>query len=298
MLTDPTPSAPARLPARSHRQALDWSLVLASQGIEHSLDHSEAHGWGLLVAPELHPAALAVIRQYRLENRRWPWRRPLPRTHEIFDWGVLAWVLLTIVFFGLSRERPGLEAAGIMQGTALAHGEWWRAFTATLLHADLPHLASNALFGFILIGLAMGRHGTGVGLLAALLAGGCGNLISAWVHGKTFQGLGASGVVMGALGLVAIQSAAWLRNHSRALKLLCAGVAAGVMLFVLLGLTPGTDVAAHAGGFVAGLGLGLLLARIESWTQRPGVNIAAALVLAALVLGSWALALRHAGGTL
>lgn len=295
-MSDELPSAaPTRLPARSQRQALDWSLVLASQGIEHVLDHDASLGWGLLVAPEVHAAALAAVRQYRIENRRWPWQRPVPRTQAIFDWGVLAWVLLIVVFYGLSRERPGLEEAGIMKGSALAAGEWWRAFTATLLHADVPHLASNAGFGLVMIGLAMGRYGTGVGLLAALLAGVGGNLLSAWVHGKTLQGLGASGVVMGALGLIAVQSASWFRPRPRALKLTLAGVAGGVMLFTLLGVSPGTDVAAHAGGFASGLGLGLLLTRMESWARRPGVNIAAALGFAALVLGPWALALRHAG---
>lgn len=289
------PAVTARLQARSQRQALDWSLVLASQGIEHVIDHSEPLGWGLLVAPEVHAVALAAVRQYRIENRRWPWRRPVPRTHEIFDWGVLGWVLLVCIFYWLSQTRPGLEAAGVMQAGALFQGEWWRACTATLLHADGPHLLSNAGFGFILIGLAMGRYGTGVGLLAAQLAGVGGNLLSAWVHGKTLQGLGASGVVMGALGLLAAQSAYWLRPRPRALKLTLAGIAAGVMLLVLLGSGPGTDVAAHAGGFATGLILGLSLTRIESWTRRASVNIAAALVFAALVLGPWALALKFAG---
>jgi len=68
------PSDPTiRIAARSQRQAMDWSLVLASQGIEHVLNHTAETGWSLVVAEAEHPAALAAIRQYRLENRRWPW---------------------------------------------------------------------------------------------------------------------------------------------------------------------------------------------------------------------------------
>jgi rhomboid protease GluP len=294
-MTDlPTPPPVARIPARSRGQAMDWSLVLASQGIEHVMDHAEDRGWGLIVGPEQEAAALAAIRQYRIENRHWPWRQTLPRSREVFDWGVLAWVLLTMVFFWLSRRHPSLEDAGVMNAAALANGQWWRLFTATLLHADVAHLASNAVFGLILIGLAMGRHGTGVGLLAALLAGAGGNLISAWVHGKPFQGLGASSVVMGALGLVAVQSATLLRQHPRALKLLLGGLAGGIMLFVLLGLSPGTDVVAHGGGFVAGIGLGLMLTRAEAQMRRPVVNLAAAVLFAGLILGTWTLAVQHA----
>jgi len=39
-----------RIPAPTRRQAMDWSLVLTSQGIEHGLDRDEAAGWTLTVA--------------------------------------------------------------------------------------------------------------------------------------------------------------------------------------------------------------------------------------------------------
>ena len=137
----PTPPHDTSLPARSQRQAMDWSLVLASQGIEHVLDHTEQTGWALVVAEADHPAALAAIRQYRLESRRWPWQRTIPQTGEVYDWFAAAWVLLTVVFYGLSTQRVIFEDVGIVDGTAVAEGEWWRLFTATLLHADLAHLA-------------------------------------------------------------------------------------------------------------------------------------------------------------
>src|ERR1035437_10950698 len=126
------PPGVRQIPALTRRQAMDWSLVLASQGIEHII------------------------------------------------------------------------------GAALAHGEWWRLFTATWLHADLAHLAMNMVFGFLFLGLVMGRYGPGVGLLAAYLAGVGGNLAAWLVYGENHRGLGASGVVMGALGLLTIQSVSLL----------------------------------------------------------------------------------------
>ena len=73
---------PARIPARSRRQAMDWSLVLVSQGIETTIDYSEnGDGWGLLVAFPDYEKALRTIELYRLENRGWPWRQQQPHAH-------------------------------------------------------------------------------------------------------------------------------------------------------------------------------------------------------------------------
>src|SRR3954447_7936262 len=165
----------ARLSARSQRQAMDWSLVLVSQGIETVIDqHDPVNGWGLLVAPNDEAAALAIIRQYRLENRHWPWRPQKLHKGLLFDWTSLAWVVLVAFFFWLD-SRIDLQRTGLMEAPALSHGQWWRPFTAVWLHADLAHLAANATVGLVLLGLTMGCYGTGVGLLAAYLAGAGGN---------------------------------------------------------------------------------------------------------------------------
>jgi len=286
-------SLPARIPARTRRQAMDWSLVLASQGIEPVLDHTEEAGWSLVVAPQDYETSVAAIRQYRLENRAWLWRRPAFKSGLVFDWGSAAWVLLTIVFFWLSGTRPIVHNTGIMDGAALTHGQWWRLFTATLLHADLGHLATNAVFGLVLMGLAMGHYGTGVGLLAAYLAGAGGNVAAWLVYGSAHRGLGASGVVMGALGLLAVHSFALLKGNPRAMKFAVGGVVGGGMLFVLLGMNPGSDVVAHFGGFVAGLLLGSLLAFAPNLAQKPFANLVAGCLFTALVIVTWVLALTR-----
>jgi membrane associated rhomboid family serine protease len=298
MTIDPSPSASSpfiQIAARTRRQAMDWSLVLASQGIEHSIEHTEESGWLLILATPDHEKALAAIRQFRLENR--PWRRPIFKSELLFDWGSTAWVSLTIVFFWLEGTRASFRDVGMMDGAAVAHGEWWRLFTATLLHANIAHWAMNAAFGFVLIGLAMGRCGTGLGLLAAYLSGAAGNMAGWLVYGEAHRSLGASGVVMGALGLLAAQSVSLLRRNPHALKLTVGGVAGGLMLFVLLGLSsnPTTDVVAHGGGFVAGLLLGAGLAVSPKLTRSSLANLTAGFLFAALVILTWALALSHGG---
>ena len=292
MQLDPEPTATS-IPVRSKRQALDWSLVLISQGIESTIDNAENDAaWGLLVAPQDCEKALHAIRQYRLENRGWSWRRQMFAPGFLFDAGSLVWATLVILFYWLSIARVGFRDAGIMDGQAVAQGEWWRLFTAIFLHADLAHLASNTTIGIVLIGLAMGRYGMGVGLLAADLAGAGGNLASWLVSEGQHRGLGASGMIMGALGLLAAQSLAPWRKTPHAFKYVIAGIAGAVMLFVLLGMTPGTDVVAHLGGFVTGLLLGGFLTAVPNPARTGHANLVSGLGFGLLTMLTWYLALN------
>ena len=271
---------------------MDWSLVLVSQGIETAIDYSEdGAGWGVLVNLEDYEKARDAIRLYRLENLRWPWRRELFQPGLLFDWGSLAWVLLIVLFFWLGR-RVDLGSAGMMDSSAVARGEWWRLFTAVWLHADIAHLITNATLGLMLLGLAMARYGTGAGLLASYLAGVGGNLASWLLASEPHRSLGASGMILGSLGLLAAQSFSLWRRTPHAAKYVLSGILGGVMLFVLLGLTPGTDIVAHFGGFVCGLLLGGLLALVPTLAQKDKVNLVCGLVFVLLVNVSWWLALR------
>ena len=271
---------------------MDWSLVLISQGINSTIDYSEtAPGWGLLVPADHYQIALSVIRQYRIENRGWPWQRQILYPGLVFDWASLAWVALLVLFFTLDLQF-GFHISGVMDGPSVAHGQWWRLFTSIWLHADISHFAANATIGLVLLGLAMARFGTGTGLLAAYLAGVGGNLFVFLLLPSRGPGLGASGMVMGSLGLLAAQSLSVSRKTSPPPKYVLAGVAGGVMLFALLGLSPGTDVLAHFGGFLTGLLLGGILSAFPISAKSTPPNLLSGFVFALLVIVPWWLALR------
>ena len=270
---------------------MELSLVLISQGIEPTIERPEAEdGWGLLVASDEHERALAVIQQYNLENRNWGWQKAMLGPGVLFDWASLGWVLLA-GFFYWAQARVDLQSSGMMHGLAVSHGQWWRLFTAVWLHGDLAHLCSNLAIGFVLLGLAMGHYGTGLALLAAYVAGVGGN-VAGWLFNPTTHSLGASGMVMGALGLLAAYSLMWRRKTLRNWKFAAAGIAAAVMLFVLLALGPGTDVTAHLGGFVCGLILGALMDVRSGMGRKPAVNIISGLFFISLVIVPWFQALR------
>jgi len=294
----------AHIPARSRREAMDWSLALLSQGIEPVVDYiPETASWGLVVPAEEYERARETISLYQLENRRWPWRRELLQPGLLFDWGSLAWTALLVFFYWIGT-RADLPSVAAMDSVAASQGQWWRVFTAVWLHADLAHLAGNAAIGFVLLGLTMARYGTGAGLLAAYLAGAGGNLL-VWLLSHTRHlSLGASGMVMGALGLLAIQSlplrlrtaasvTGFPARPSRPSKYVVTGVAGGVLLFVLLGVAPGTDVLAHAGGFVSGILLGALMRWTPRAAQNAKTNLLSGCLFVLLVLWPWWLALRH-----
>ncbi len=282
-----------RIPARSRKQALEWSLVLVSQGIETTIEPADEAGrWGLLVPGADYERAVDSIRQYQFENRGWPWQREMFRPGVIFDWSSVAWVAVTALFYGLDA-RLNLQNAGVMDAVAVGHGQWWRLFTGIWLHGDVAHLAANAGLGMVLLGLVMGRFGTGPGLLASYLAGAGGNGLVWLSLPARGPSLGASGMVMGALGLLSVQALSYWRQTPHADRYIVAGICGGMMLFVLLGLGPGTDVLAHLGGFLSGLLLGVILTRFPGLSRQTAANLAGGLLFALLVLVPWWLALRH-----
>jgi rhomboid protease GluP len=289
----PMDTGTAQINTRSQRQAMDWSLVLVSQGIESAIEQNDdGTQWVLVVSAGDFHSALNAIHHYRLENRRWGWRRQLLRPGLLFDWSGLAWVLLLFVFYW-ADSASDFRPVGAVDSTAISHGQWWRLFTAVWLHADVAHLAANASFGFVLSGLAMGRFGAGVGLLAAYVAGVAGNALACLLDANPHHSLGASGVVMGYLGLLAAQ-AFWLwRSGQPERRYLITGASAGLMLFVLLGLTPGTDILAHTGGFALGCILGAGLGFIQDISNRARLNFLCGTTFVLLVLIPWGLAIAH-----
>ena len=293
---DPDASS-AVISAYSRRQAMDWSLVLASQDISATIVQPDPASWGLIVEPQEYDRALQAIRLYRLENRRWAWRQPIPWSQATFHWGALGWSVILVCIDALSwNDLRAVRAHGTFNSAAVAQGEWWRAFTAILLHADLPHLLANATTGFLLLGLAMARYGAGLALCAAYLAGAAGNLAGLLLHSKPYIGLGASGMVMGALGLISIPQLGRWPGAPGAAKQVLRALLAGVLLFVLLGTNPASDVIAHSGGFVAGALLGLVLNALpQNYFQSRALAAFSWVSFGALVVMTSWLALHGSG---
>lgn len=246
---------------------MDWSLVLASQGIEAVIERAsdDETRWVLLVPPQELERAESSIRLYRAENRGWSWRQELPGADLELHWGSIVFCVVLVLFHSISTyQAPQLVERGMMDSAQVQAGQWWRLFTPIYLHDDLAHLMANVTFGIIVLGLSMARFGAGVALLTAFLAGAFGNVGGLILTTHPYKGLGASGMMMGALGLLAIHSIHLWRTSRKAARYVTSGVAAGLLIFVLFGVSPNSDVLAHLGGFIAGILLGAILALLPA----------------------------------
>ena len=271
--------------ARSKREALDFALVLASQKIDSAVVQTD-DGWAVAVDSYDYNIAWETLALWERENRGWNWPRKLPKiAGRLFHPGSVIWAVAVAAIYTWSLFG-GIKEAGTLDSQKVGAGHWWLYFTAVSLHADLAHLFSNLSSGLLLVGLAMGRYGGGIGVLAAYLAGVMGNIVAQWVYTQHYYALGASGMVMGALGLLAIVPPEDGWNRKSWLGIVLRGVAATFLMLVLIGFSPESDVVAHVGGYVGGLALGLILSRVPPRIVHDSVsNLAATAIL--LATGSW-----------
>jgi len=184
-------------------------VVLLSQGIESTIQSEEETGqWRLLVDASNYSRALRILRLYITENKRPVWVQPVPWSGGlVFDWRSPVWFLLLAILFYLSTERAtALRELGMVDSARIQAGDWWRFFTATMLHGDVPHLASNCTIGIIFLGFAMAQYGAGMALLGTFLSGAGANVVSFFLYHHPYRALGASGMVMAALGMLAVHS--------------------------------------------------------------------------------------------
>lgn len=206
--------------------------------------------------------------------------------------GILA--LLSIVFaIELNHgtpEAPGtpsldtlVELGGIGRALVFEHGQWWRIFTAPLMHADAGHLVSNAI-GLLLAGWLLepliGRAWYTAIFAVGAVAGSIGSLLTS----AAIVSIGASGAIMALLAAVLVWCLPF-EDQPRGKRL--HRTAVWMFVSALLPSANGhIDLGAHLGGAVAGGLLGFLLQIFWPETEeRPGhTRLAAHISAAGLVL--------------
>jgi rhomboid protease GluP len=168
-----------------------------------------------------------------------------------------------------------LLAMGANFGPRVHAGEVWRLLTSVFLHGSPLHIGLNML-ALWQVGYFIERiYGRAGALLLFIVCGLAGSLASIWWRAQGLS-VGASGAIFGLYGALLV----WLirRRHEVPLgifKQLRSGTVSfiGYSLFAGVAL-PGIDNAAHVGGLVSGmlLGLGMAAPIGESpsaqWRQR------------------------------
>ena len=181
---------------------------------------------------------------------------------------------------GGTKNPAVLVSMGAIIPNTLGSGQLWRLVAAMFLHIGILHLAINLWALYQLGGVFEVLFGSRRFALTYFAAGIVASISSAlFTNGIA---AGASGAIFGILGALIIairrtprfRNAPWSRGLVQQL-ILWAGIN------IVIGFTmPGIDNAAHIGGFLTGLALGLIPHKVppppprdvvvEAWaTDRP-----------------------------
>lgn len=218
-----------------------------------------------------------------------PWERA-PVTFRLLVANVGVFVVM--VLLGVSMTAPDPEQLlrfGANFGPATRGGEYWRLLTAVFLHIGIVHLAVNMWALWNLGQLGETLMGRGAFIVLYLLSGLAGSIASQ-LFNPVVVSAGASGAIFGIVGgLIAFLSGREVGLPVRVVRSMRANMIAIAGINLVIGFSiPGIDNAAHGGGFVGGLLLGLLLRRPfpvpEGYSNRNRVIAVAAGGTAALAL--------------
>lgn len=186
----------------------------------------------------------------------------------------------------LAPDIPTLLAFGGLQRELVVNaGEWFRVFTAPLLHADLFHIAMNGICLF-LAGTVVERTVGRTWLLGVFVLGAlAGSLMSIAINPADMVSVGASGAIMALLAFAFVSTFRFPASGRLAVQMPLLQVL--IPSLVPLATTAGhrVDFAAHCGGALAGAFTGLLLIMVwrRSESRPPGTWWAAAMALCGLV---------------
>ena len=158
-----------------------------------------------------------------------------------------------------SRENPDLVDRFAKVDASVRAGQLWRLFTASFLHAGLAHLAVNG-FALSVIGPTVEFLYGPVVLLLFFLFGGAVGFAASTVFVPS-PSLGASAGLFALLGtLLAFAVRSRDRLPPAVRRAMIREILTVAAFNLALGLVVGfIDNAAHVGGFLGGLALGLLV---------------------------------------
>jgi rhomboid protease GluP len=162
-------------------------------------------------------------------------------------------------------------------------GEWWRLVTPIFLHGGLLHFAFNS-YALIQLGpIVEQEYGTERFSVLYLVTGVAGNLASQVLWPGVRHTVGASGAICGLIGLLLAYG--WRRGGTAGAGIR-ASMARSAIYLLVFSLLPGVDLLCHLGGFVAGLGLGLVVPA-GPFRGRASAAVWNGLLLACLTLVLW-----------
>jgi len=222
----------------------------------------------------------------------------LPATKLLMGACILVYALCLVsdgVAAVLSRGHGLMDFGSFTNSTLLRVGalwgrfidqEPWRVLSAVFAHGSLLHIAMNML-SLVRLGGSLEPHFRSARfLLLYLISGAVGFVCTIWMRGGSAFSVGASGGIFGLLG--AFIGALIVRRNPGWQQVFFSNL---IMAAALAFYVPNVDNSAHAGGFVTGLVLGILLELERQPRKRDrlvtglavagGVAVVASIILSA-----------------
>lgn len=201
-------------------------------------------------------------------------------------------ILMVLVELVQWLSGDSIQAAGLVK-EAYRHGEWWRLFTAPMLHGHVVHLLMN-VFALLYLGKRVEIFARWPHLLLVFVFSAmAGGILSVRLLEAT--SVGSSGGLMGYLGFLLVFESL----HARLVPLSARRrLLAGLAMTILIGLLGYRfiDNAAHAGGLLAGMLYALVVFPRSISFNRPEVmmrdRVAGGMAALALI-GSAGMAVFH-----
>jgi rhomboid protease GluP len=180
-------------------------------------------------------------------------------TPLLIDINIVVFVWMVLAGVGVVSFNPNdlLSWGGNFRPTVL-NGEYWRLVASMFVHGGLMHLLGN-LFTLFLVGIMLEpKLGHIRFLICYFICGIAGTIASVAWHPATVS-VGASGAIMGALGvLISITFFEKVKNPNQKdslIKMALFIVGYNLLMGFVMG---GVDNAAHFGGLICGLLFGVL----------------------------------------
>jgi rhomboid protease GluP len=191
-----------------------------------------------------------------------------------------------------SPSNRALQMLGATGAFPWAGGEWWTVFTAIYLHGGILHILFNALWIRQLGPAVEELYGPARFFVIFTVAGAAGFVVSNLL-GVPFT-VGASGSIFGLLG--AMVAFGRRRGGAFGAMVLRQYGQWALLLFILGFFMSGVNNLAHAGGFLGGLGAGLVLSLAERRAETSVDHLlAAALIVMTIVAFGLALSRSFLG---
>ncbi len=193
---------------------------------------------------------------------------------------VLIAIFVGQIFAGLGRS---IEAAALVKERVLADGEWWRIVTTGLMHGSIVHILFNGMALYSLGRVLVALVSPSLLSCVFLLTVATGSLASLWL-GPGVPSVGASGGILGCLGFLLVVT---FKFHSALPGYLRSSLVQSCIVVAIFGFLGSDfiDNAAHAGGFLGGVLLGMAVSpwlRLSPPKARPVARVFSALSLAIL----------------